>query len=151
MTIEQKIRENLIYDVGAKLSKVHTTLGTNNDGEHLYYIKAIEKESAPSYARRFYIGVTYYAFDEKGNTVTTVLVKVSSLDKVELEYGTEPEYQNKGNVTLLAREAMRDVFEKHILDGLRIERDGPRTQIELMEVQIHYYNLPSLRVAETIK
>ena len=40
MTIEEKIRPNLIYNVGARLSKILKTSGTNNDGEHLYYIKA---------------------------------------------------------------------------------------------------------------
>jgi hypothetical protein len=150
MTIEEKIMQNLIYNVGARLSKIHKTSGTNNDGEHLYYIKAKEIEKV-TFSPKLYNAVMYYAFDEEGNNVSRVLVKVGSRpDRVKLEYGTEIEYQNKGNVTLLAREAIRDVFEKGLLDGVRITRDGPVTSVELMEVNIDPYNIPSQRVAEKL-
>ena len=44
----------------------------------------------------------------------------------------------------------RDVYENEMLNGLKIDRNSPLSDIELIELQIDPRNIPSKKVAEKL-
>ena len=148
MDVREKILgERRIFN--GTVADVYITTGKNKDGEQLYYVKDydLEYNDGPS---RWKNKVTYYAYDSNGNHVATALVKTSYHRKAVIEYETNKDYRNKGNITILAKEIIRDVYENEMLNGLKIDRNSPLSNIELIELQIDPRNIPSKKVAEKL-
>ena len=144
---EKILDEHKIFN--GTVADVFVTSEPNKDGEHLYYVKDFDLEynDGPS---RWKNKVTYYAYDSNGNPVATSLVKTSYHRKAVIEYETNKEYRNKGNMTILTKEIIKDVYENEILNGLRIDKNSPLSNIELIELQIDPRNIPSKRIAEKL-
>jgi hypothetical protein len=67
-----------------------------------------------------------------------------------MEYKTESEYRNKGNITVLARDAFIDVFEEKLYDGKRGREGAPQSCIDSIFVNINSDNYASLAVAKKL-
>ncbi len=154
MSVDEKIFEFLKSQKGAKnaaFSKTNVTTGQNKDGSNLIYVKAsiLEKQLGINYSNNS----IYYAFDTNGNYVGCVKVSVLNVippNQIEMEYWANEQYKNRGNMTVLAQEVIRDIFESKSFDDLKV-RDGiPTSKIETIMVAINDDNLASLAVASKL-
>ena len=154
MSVDEKILEFLKSQKGTKnaaFSKTSVTTGQNKDGSNLIYVKAsiLEKQLGINYSNNS----IYYAFDTNGNYVGCVKVSVLNVippNQIEMEYWANEQYKNKGNMTVLAQDVIRDIFESKSFDNLKV-RDGiPTSKIETIMVAINDDNLASLAVASKL-
>jgi len=154
MSVDEKILEFLKSQKGTKnavFSKTNVTTGQNKDGSNLIYVKAsiLEKQLGINYSNNS----IYYAFDTSGNYVGCVKVSVLNVippNQIEMEYWANEQYKNRGNMTVLAQEVIRDIFESKSFDDLKV-RDGiPTSKIETIMVAINDDNLASLAVASKL-
>ena len=154
MSVDEKILEFLKSQKGTKnaaFSKTSVTTGQNKDGSNLIYVKAsiLEKQLGINYSNNS----IYYAFDTNGNYVGCVKVSVLNVippNQIEMEYWANEQYKNRGNMTVLAQEVIRDIFESKSFDDLKV-RDGiPTSKIETIMVAINDDNLASLAVASKL-
>jgi RimJ/RimL family protein N-acetyltransferase len=154
MSIEEKIINYLKlqkFIKNANLSEINTTSCQNKEGSKLLYVRAsvLEKKLGTNYSNNS----IYYAFDTNGNYVGCVKVSVLNVippNQIEMEYWANEQYKNRGNMTVLAQEVIRDIFESKSFDDLKV-RDGiPTSKIETIMVAINDDNLASLAVASKI-
>ena len=154
MNIDEKIIEFLQSQKGIKnavLSKTSITSIQNKEGSNLIYVRAsiFEKQLGINYSNNS----IYYAFDMNGNYVGCVKVSVLNVippNQVEMEYWANEAFKNKGNITVLAQEVIKDIFENKTFDNLKV-RDGIQTSnIESIMVAINQDNFASLSVARKL-
>lgn len=128
------------------IDRFDVTTGENKNGEKLFYVKGSFFSHNASEA-------TYYAFNAKGEYVGCVKAFVCNVvppTQVEIEYWSSEEHKNKGNMTVLARDVIKDIFEKRSFDNFHI-RDGlPTSNIDSIVVAINKDNYPSLAVAKKL-
>jgi RimJ/RimL family protein N-acetyltransferase len=148
-TIIKKIAEllgNTKFGKNFFIDKFEITKGTNKDNERLFYVKG-------SFYQHNTSAAAYYAFNSKGEYVGCVKTEVLNLvppTQVEMEYWANEEHKNKGNMTVLARDVINDIFENRAYDGFKI-RDGiPTSNIDSIMVAINKDNYPSLAVARKL-
>ena len=154
MSVDEKILEFLKSQKGTKnaaFSKTNITTGQNKDGSNLIYVKAsiLEKQLGINYSNNS----TYYAFDVNGNYVGCVKVSVSNVippNQIEMEYWANEQYKNKGNMTVLAQDVIRDIFESKSFDNLKVRDGFPTSKIESIMVAINDDNFASLAVAKKL-
>ena len=152
MTVAEKIGEYLksIRDFNKRnFSETKITTGYNKDGEKLLYVRASKFEQN-TVGGNYSNDCNYYAFDMNGNYVGCVKINVLDPDQVEMEYYANENYKNRGNITLLAREVIREIFEEKIFDNLRFRNDQRLTKIETIMVAINLDNPASLAVAKKL-
>ena len=151
MSVDEKIFEFLKSQKvtkNAAFSKTNVTTGQNKDGSNLIYVKAsiLEKQLGINYSNNS----IYYAFDMNGNYVGCVKVSVLNVippNQVEMEYWANEQYKNRGNMTVLAQDVIRDIFESKSFDNLKVREGLPTSKIETIMVAINNDNLASLAVA----
>ena len=135
-----KFGENLFID------KFEVTKGVNKDNERLFYVKG-------SFYQHNTCAAVYYAFNSKGEYVGCVKAEVENLvppTQVEMEYWAAEEHKNKGNITVLARDVIKEIFGDRLFDGFKI-RDGlPTSNINSIMVAINADNYASLAVARKL-
>ena len=148
-TIIKKIAEllgNTKFGKNFFIDKFEITKGTNKDNERLFYVKG-------SFYQHNTSAAAYYAFNSKGEYVGCVKTEVLNLvppTQVEMEYWADENHKNKGNMTVLARDVINDIFENRAYDGFKI-RDGiPTSKIDSIMVAINEDNYPSLAVARKL-
>lgn len=151
MSVEEKIINYLLsqkFTKNATFSKTNISSGRNKDGSNLLYVSAsiLEKQFGVNYSNNS----IYYAFDMKGNYVGCVKVHILTTSQVEMEYYTNEEYKNKGNITILAQEVIRDIFEKNLFNNLKVGEGMPTSHIESIMVAINNDNFASLAVAKKL-
>lgn len=154
MNVEDKIIEFLKSQKGiksAKLSNVRVSTDKNKEDSNLFYISAsiLEKQLGINYSNNS----TYYAFDQDGNYVGCVKVSISNIippKQIEMEYWANEEYKNKGNMTILAKEVIKDIFERKAFDNLKVREGMPTSSIESIMVVINIDNVASLAVAKKL-
>ena len=154
MSVDEKIVEFLKLQKGIKnasFSKTNLTTGQNKDGINLIYIKAsvLEKQLGINYSNNS----TYYAFDMNGNYVGCVKISILNVippNQVEMEYWANEQYKNKGNMTVLAKDVIRDIFDSKSFDNLKVREGLPTSKIESIMVSINEDNLASLAVASKL-
>jgi len=154
MSVDEKIFEFLKSQKGTKnaaFSKTNITTGHNKDGSNLIYVKAsiLEKQLGINYSNNS----TYYAFDVNGNYVGCVKVSVLNVippNQIEMEYWANEQYKNRGNMTVLAQDVIRDIFESKSFDNLKVRDGFPTSKIESIMVAINDDNLASLAVASKL-
>jgi len=154
MSVDEKIFEFLKSQKvtkNAALSKANVTTGQNKDGSNLIYVKAsiLEKRLGINYSNNS----IYYSFDTNGNYVGCVKVSVSNVippNQIEMEYWANEQYKNRGNMTVLAQEVIRDIFESKSFDNLKVREGLPTSKIEIIMVAINNDNLASLAVASKL-
>lgn len=131
------------------ISDIIVSSNTNKLGEKLFIIRLSNFEKEID--KNVYLNNSlYYAFDKNGDYICKVLTQVLNENIVELEYYTEKEYENQGNITVLAEEVIKDIFINKIYDGLKNKMNGALIKIEKIFVDIDYNNKKSLRVAEKL-
>ena len=138
-------------DNKSKLGNVQITEGTNKNNERLLFVRSetIEKELGNTYMN----SATYYSFNLKGDFVGGVNVQVSNINppsQIEMEYWVNEEFENQGNVTLIATEVIKEIFEKNVFDGLKVRNGLPTSNIETIAVSINSNNYQSLAVAKKL-
>ena len=154
MSIDKKIFEFLKLQKGTKnaiFSETNVTTNQNKEGSNLIYVKAsiLEKQLGINYSNHS----TYYAFDMNGNYVGCVKVSVSNVippNQIEMEYWANEQYKNKGNMTVLAQDVIRDIFESKSFDNLKVREGKPTSKIESIMVAINDDNYASLAVASKL-
>ena len=154
MSVDERILEFLKLQKGTKnasFSETKVTTGQNKDGSNLIYVKAsaLEKQLGINYSNKS----TYYAFDMNGNYVGCVNVSVLNVippNQIEMEYWANEQYKNKGNMTVLAQDVIRDIFESKSFDNLKVREGLPTSKIESIMVAINDDNLASLAVASKL-
>ena len=154
MSLEGKILGFLKQQNGTKnttFSETNITTGKNKDGSNLIYVKAssLEKQFGINYSNNS----TYYAFDMNENYVGCVKVSVLNVippNQIEMEYWANEQYKNKGNMTVLAQDVIRDIFESKSFDNLKVRDGFPTSKIESIMVAINDDNLASLAVAKKL-
>ena len=148
-TIIKKIAEllgNTKFGKNFFIDKFEITKGTNKDNERLFYVKG-------SFYQHNTSAAAYYAFNSKGEYVGCVKTEVLNLvppTQVEMEYWADENHKNKGNMTVLARDVINEIFVDKSFDGFKI-RDGiPTSKIDSIMVAINEDNYPSLAVARKL-
>ena len=154
MNIEEKIYLFLKEEIEgneSKLGNVQITEDRNKNNEKLIFIRneTIEKELGNTYIN----SATYYAFNLKGDFVGGVNVQVSNIippSQIEMEYWVNEQFENQGNITLIASEVIKEIFEKNVFNGLKVRKGFPTSNIESIAVSINNDNYPSLAVARKL-
>ena len=157
LSFDKKIINNIIKKIAELLGntkfgknffidKFEITQGTNKDNERLFYVKG-------SFYQHNTSAAGYYAFNSKGEYVGCVKTEVLNLvppTQVEMEYWAAEEHKNKGNMTVLAKDVINEIFEDRVFDGFKI-RDGiPTSKIDSIMVAINEDNYASLAVARKL-
>jgi len=144
MEIPSKIMDSLKRKRG-NISEIKITEETNKDGINLFYarVSKFEAKKDDKYSNM----ATYYAFDPKGNYVGAVIVVVEDLNTVEMEYYADAFYKHKGNIRIVAKEVIKEIFEEKVFDLLKVDNNVPRTNIEKIKVVINENNYDSLKLA----
>jgi len=151
--MNKEIRDKIITHLSKQsgfINEIKITSEKNKDGINLYYLKTTEFEKKERYGSKYINQAYYYAYDEEGNHVATAFVYVTSPDTIEVDYKTEDEYMNKGNITVLMKEVIREVFDDKVFDMLKTKENGDNTSIKKITLSINPYNLASQRVAEKL-
>ncbi len=151
MSVEDNIIEFLKsrkFVKNASLTETKITKNQNKDGINLFYVRAdaFEKHLGINYSNHS----VYYAFDMNGNYVGRVGVNVLTPTQVEIEYYANDEYKNKGNITTLAHDVIREIFEEKVFDNLKVRDNLPVSSIASILVAINQDNLTSLAVARKL-
>lgn len=134
------------------LSDIKSTAEKNKKSETLLYIRAMIKEESAG-PKNFVNRAIYYAFNPQGECVGLVDVTVINKNppnQVEMEYKASDGFANQGNITILAKEAIKDIFDDGLFDELRVKDVFPKSNISLITVSIEENNLPSLAVARKL-
>lgn len=142
--------ENLTRE---ELSDIQLSDKTNKNGEKLLIVKSMDLENEIINSGNYKSNIYYYAFNSNGDYVGYVRAFVcnhKSADRVELEYYTCDRFQRQGNMTVLASEVIKEIFEDGILDGLKIKNIYPLTHIENIQLAINPTNYPSLGLANKL-
>ncbi len=154
MSIEEKIINYLKlqkFIKNANLSEINTTSCQNKEGSKLLYVRAsvLEKKLGTNYSNNS----IYYAFDMDGNYVGCVKVSILNTippSQVEMEYWANEEYKNKGNMTILAQEVIKDIFENGAFNNLKVREEIATSNIDSIMVAINKSSLASLAVAKKL-
>lgn len=154
MNIDEKIVSFLRSQKSLKnatLGRTRISAQLNKDGEKLLYVRAsiLEKKLGINYSNKS----IYYAFDVNGNYVGCVKISVLNYippTQVEMEYWANEEYKNKGNITIIAQEVIKEVFVDNEFDNLRVRDNEPTSNIDTIMVAINQDNYASLAVAKKL-
>lgn len=154
MKVEEKIVEFLKsqnYPKKAEISQVKVSSTKNKDGNNLLIVRAsiLEENFGLNYSN----SSIYYGFDMEGNYVGHVRVTVQNLitpSQVEMEYWANPQYENKGNITCLAKDVIKEIFEEKVFDNLKVREGRPLSNINSIMVAINDDNFASLTVAKKL-
>ena len=128
------------------IDKFGITKGENKNGEKLFYVKG-------SFFRHNTSEAAYYAFNSRGEYVGCVKAFVLNLvppTQVEMEYWAADNHKNKGNMTILARTVIEEIFEDRTFDNFIIREGIPASNIDSIVVAINKDNYPSLAVAKKL-
>ena len=144
MTADEKIIDFIKLQKGiknAKISKVKITESQNKDGENLLYVRAftIEKQLGNNYSNN----CIYYGFDMDGNYIGCVKVSVLNIippTHVEIEYWANKEYRNRGNITVLTKFVIKEIFEDKIFNNLKVRDNVPVSNIDIIMVDINKFS-----------
>lgn len=154
MNAEEKISKFLKEQkiVGkSKLSNIKISKDKNKNDQNLFYIRAsiLEKQVGINYSN----SAIYYAFNQNGEYVGCVKVNVSNMNppsQIEIEYWANEQFKNQGNMTILAKEVIKEIFVETTFDGLKVRDGFPTTNINSIVVSINNDNYPSLAVARKL-
>ena len=154
MSIEEKIIEFLKEQKGianALINEIKTTTNQNKEGENLFYVRAdiFGKRLGINYSNNS----IYFAFDINGNYVGCVKVSVLNMippNQVEMEYWANEVYSNKGNMTTLSQDVIKEIFEEKVFDELKVREGIEPSSIESVMVSINPDNYASLAVASKL-
>ena len=154
MSIEEKIINYLQsqkFTKNADLSEINTTSSQNKEGNELLYVRAsvLEKQLGINYSNNS----IYYAFDMNGNYVGCVKISILNNippNQVEMEYWAREEYKNKGNMTVLAQEVIKDIFENEVFNNLKVREGVETSNIDSIMVAINKGSFESLAVAKKL-
>ena len=116
------------------------------NNERLFYVKG-------SFYHHNASAAVYYAFNSKGEYVGCVKADVMNLvppTQVEMEYWAAKEHENKGNITVLARDVIKEIFKDRAFDGFKIRDNIPTSYINSIMVAINANNYASLAVARKL-
>ena len=86
---------------------VARTTETNKDGIHLIITKSKLTSNNGSWE------INYNIFNDNNDYIGNIILKHSSDDndkEAEIEYYSNPEFKNKGNITIALKETLKDVF-----------------------------------------
>ena len=155
MILEEKIYEtiNSIKSMkNAELSEIRTTEGTNKEEKHLLYVQAsfIEK---PVGSENYGNNCIYFVFDEEGNylgCVKTNIINQNPPTEIEMEYWAAKDHKNKGNMTLMAKEVLKQIFEDKIYDNLKVRKNFSTSKIDTVMLAIREDNEASMAVARKL-
>ena len=78
----------------------------NKNGEKIFFVRA-------SFLKHGFGQIDYFAFDANGNylgCVKTSICNVIPPNQVEMEYWANQEHVNQGNMTVLTREVIKEIF-----------------------------------------
>lgn len=142
---EQKILKE------SKLGEMKITDEQNKNGEKLLYVGAYvtEKEVGNTYSN----SAIYYGFNQNGEYVGCVRVTVLNTNPpslIEMEYFANETFENQGNITLLAKEVINEIFKENKFDGLKVRSNFKESSIDTIMVDINEDNLSSLAVARKL-
>ena len=154
MNIEEKILSFLKSQkiVGKyKLSNIKLSKYKNKNDEQLFCISAanLEQPIGNCYGNT----IIYYGFNQNGDYVGYVrafILNVNPPSKIEIEYCANKQYENQGNITTLASEVIKDIFDEMIFDGLKVRNSFPVSCINSIVVSINSDNYASLAVARKL-
>ena len=129
------------------IDRFDVTNGENKSGERLFYVKGSFYNHKQSEA-------SYYAFNSKGECVGRVVAFVCNLvppTQVEMEYwASREQYMNQGNMTILAKDVIEEIFVDRAFDGFILRNGGSMSKIDSIVVAINETNYPSLAVAKKL-
>lgn len=154
MSIEEKIINYLREETtvgNKKFGKVQVAKDKNKNGQTILFIKATSFENRMMIYYSNY--AIYYGFDEEGNYLGSIVINILNMQKpntVEMEYWGVEQFQNRGNITILAREAIEDIFSNQSFDGLKVKENRELSHIDTIMVSINKDNFPSLAIAQTL-
>ena len=128
------------------IDKFDITTDENKNGEKLFYVKGSFYHHSNSEA-------VYYSFNSKGEYVGCVKAFICNIvppTQVEMEYWAAEEHKNKGNMTVLARDVIKDIFVDRAFDNFQIRTNLPVSNIDSIVLAINEDNYPSLAVAKKL-
>lgn len=155
MNVEEKIssflREQKVVRK-SELSKVKVSEEKNKNGESLFYVRATAFEE-PLGSNAYTNNAVYYGFNSNGDCIGCVTANVCNVNppsKVEIEYWASEPFKNQGNITVLAGEVIKEIFDEKRFDGLKVRNSFPPSNIETIVVSINDTNYASLAVARKL-
>ena len=128
--------------------KIATTK-QNKDGEYLFiFRKLMSKELV----NEMYSNTAKYSiYSKAGQCLGEINLSVSntsSANQVEVEYISEEEFRNKGNITISLDEVLKDIFIDKSFDGLHVKSNYPKTVIKEVFLSINDDNYASKAIAK---
>lgn len=156
MNVEEKIltfleQEDVIGN--AELSEIKISKEKNKNDENLLFVSAANLEKPLGRTNLYTNNAMYYGFNLNGDYIGYVMVNVINVNppsKIELEYCANEQFQNQGNITVLAKEVIREIFEDRAFDGLKTRNNAPLSNINSIFVSISPMNYASLAVARKL-
>ena len=147
MEIQERINKYL-KDRRGEIDDIKITKQKNKDGINLLYarVSKFEEKKENDYVNM----ATYYTFNDKGHYVGAVIVVVLNPTTVELMYFADTFQRNKGNMTIVSREVIKEVFEDKVYDSLITREGEPVTKIDTIMVEINKDNPVSQKVARKL-
>ena len=133
------------------MSLLKKTSEKNKNEENLLFIKAsqLEKQYGTNYSNL----VIYYGFNQNGDYVGQVKLSILNINppsQIEMEYYSNEKFKNQGNITILAKEVLKEIFEEKLYDDLKVRDNFPLSNIDTVIGQINKDNYASLAVAKKI-
>ena len=144
-TIVEQI-SNAKFGKNFYIDRFDITSGENKENERMFYVKGSLYRHNASEAH-------YFAYNSNSEFIGQIRITVLNdipPTTVEMEYKTASEYRNKGNITVLARDGIIDVFEEKLYDGKRVKEGAPQSCIDSIFVNINSDNCASLAVAKKL-
>lgn len=156
MNVEERILNFLIQEdaIGnAKLSEIKISKAKNKNDENLLFVSVVSLEQPLGRTGTYTNDAMYYGFNLNGDYIGYVMVSVRNVNppsKIELEYCANEQFSNQGNITALAKEVIREIFEERAFDGLKVRNGAPLSNIDSIFVSISPINYASLAVARKL-
>lgn len=148
--VEQIIATNKgmsIEELRKIYSKQFVTERRNKDGEQLLLLRKIESETTGDTQR--HEGM-YEIYTREGVYVGYVSVDIANTkeaDQAEILAYLEEEQRNKGNVTIVLFEVLKDIFIQGTYNGLQIKQQYPKVDLKKVFLEIEKSNYASQAVA----
>ena len=124
------------------------TCNTNNINEHLVIKKKLQ--SIPNeYIRGWYSNsISYDIFTSNGIKIGNISAHIIDRNRIEIKYGINENYRNKGNMSISLEEVLHDIFVEKVLNGMIINDKTPETEIKNVILNINEFNDASQAVAK---
>ncbi|MBE6149262.1 MAG: GNAT family N-acetyltransferase [Firmicutes bacterium] len=156
MNVEEKISSFLKQQKivnKSKLGNIKMSLEKNKNDENLLFVSASILEEPIGNSSAYVNAAIYYGFNINGDYIGCVKTNVLNIkppSQIEIEYWANEQYENQGNMTVLTKEVIKEIFEDKCFDGLKVRNGFPVSNIESIMVAINDDNYASLALAKKL-